>query len=103
MHADDVFLADTTRENLEDLTNHWKICLDNNGMWLNNKKTEYLEDGQQTDSTISIGGEDLKKVTTIKYLGSTLSSEGDILPDVHARINAEWAKWRLVTGVLCDH
>lgn len=63
---------------------------------------EYLEGGQQTEGTISIGGEDVKKVTTFKYLGSTLSSDSDILPDVCMRVNAAWAKLRQVTRVLCN-
>lgn len=54
------------------------------------------------DGTISEGREHLNKVTTFKYFGSVLCSDGNILPDVRARINAAWMKWRQVTEVLCD-
>ena len=56
----------------------------------------------RAERTITIDGEDLKKTTNFKYLGSTISSDGDITSDVRTRINAAWAKWRQVTGVLCD-
>ncbi len=71
-------------------------------MRLNTKKTDYIECGPQTDGTINVSGEDLKKVTRFKYLGSIISSDGDTLPDAGARVNAAWMKWRQVTGVLCD-
>jgi len=41
-------------------------------------------------------------VSDFKYLGSTLSCDGDVTPEVRARIKATWAKWCQVTGVLCD-
>ncbi|KAK3522363.1 hypothetical protein QTP86_007647 [Hemibagrus guttatus] len=50
------------------------------------------------DGSITLDGEDLKKVTEFKYLVSVISSDGNLLPDV----TAAWMKWRQVTGVLCD-
>lgn len=52
------------------------------GLRLNTKKTEYLEASPQTDSTISVDGEDLAKVSHFKYLGLMFSNNDDILPDV---------------------
>ncbi|XP_056112726.1 uncharacterized protein LOC130089448 [Rhinichthys klamathensis goyatoka] len=63
---------------------------------------EYMEGGAQTDGTITINGKELKKVEQFKYLGSTLSANGDSLPDTRAGVNTAWMKWRQVTGVLCD-
>jgi len=60
------------------------------GLKVNPAKAEYLESGTQTDGTVNIGGTQLKKV------------DGDITPDVRARVIAAWLKWRQVTGVLCD-
>jgi len=40
--------------------------------------------------------------TDFKYLGSTLSCDGDVTPEVRDRIKAAWVKWCQVTGVLCD-
>ncbi len=50
--------------------------------------------------TIIVDGQDLKKVKRFKYLGSTLSADGDSLPDT--RVSVAWLKWRQVSGVLCD-
>lgn len=54
-------------------TKQWKTRLDENGMRLNIRKTEYMERGSQTDGTISIDGVDLRKTEEFKYLGSVLS------------------------------
>jgi len=40
-------------------------------------------------------------LTDFKYLGSTISADGDITPEVRARIKSAWLEWRQVTGVLC--
>lgn len=102
LYADDVLLADLQRNALQDQVQTWKTRLDETGMRLNITKTEYLECGLQTDGTINISGEDLKKVTQFKYLGSVMSSDGEPLPTTRARVNAAWMKWRQVSGVMCD-
>ena len=102
LYADDVLLMDEERQELQHQTQQWKNRLDENGMRLNTTKTEYMECGPKTDGSINISGEDLKKATQFKYLGSIISSDGDTLPDARARVNAAWMKWRQVTGVLCD-
>ncbi|XP_077061885.1 uncharacterized protein LOC143714541 [Siphateles boraxobius] len=102
LYADDVFLADRERQDLQGQGQQWKDRRDANGLRLNLAKTEYLECGPQTDGTIGIDGKDLKKVQHFKYLGSILSSNGDTLPDVRARVSAACSKWRQVTGVLCN-
>jgi len=61
-----------------------------------------MESGTQTDGSISIRNTTLKKATEYKYLCSTLSCDGNVTPEVRARIKAAWAKWRQVIGVLCD-
>jgi hypothetical protein len=102
LYANDVFLANAQRQELQEQTRQWNERLSDFGLQLNIKKTEYMECGPQTDRTISIGGEDLKKVEQFKYLGSLVCSDGDSLPDTRARVNAAWMKWRQVTGVMCD-
>jgi Reverse transcriptase (RNA-dependent DNA polymerase)/Endonuclease/Exonuclease/phosphatase family len=102
LYADDVFNADATRAEVQRQVQLWKTRLDEYGMRLNIKKTEYMECGPQTEGTINIDGEDLKKASEFRYLGSIISHDGSITPDVRARVNAAWMKWRQVTGVLCD-
>ncbi|XP_026012437.1 uncharacterized protein LOC113014867 [Astatotilapia calliptera] len=76
--------------------------LADHGLRLNVKKIKYMEACPQTDGTINIDGEDLKKADRFKYLGSMISGDGDILPDVQAGVNAAWMKWRQATDVLCN-
>ena len=102
LYADDVELASRSRQELEDSTVRWDARLSKYGLRLNIGKTEYLECGEQTDGTINIGGQPLKKVTKFKYLGSQVTSDCGTITDARARANAAWLKWRQVTGVLCD-
>lgn len=102
LYADDVALASEQRWKLQQQTQQWNDRLGEFGLRLNIKKTEYMECGTQTNGTVRIDGEDLKKVEKFKYLGSLICSNGDSLPDARKRVNAAWMKWRQVTGVLCD-
>ena len=99
---DDVMIAASTPEELERLCQAWKDGLEQYGMKLNVKKTEYMECGQQSQTSIRIGGSVLGKTTQFRYLGSCISHDGDISIEVQHRVNAAWMKWRQVTGVLCD-
>ncbi|ROL54701.1 RNA-directed DNA polymerase from mobile element jockey [Anabarilius grahami] len=102
LFADDVFLASEARAVTQRDTQLWKDRLGEYGLLLNIKKTEYLEGGPQTNGTISIDNEELKKTEEFRYLGSVISHDGSVTADVRARIQAAWIKWRKVTGVLCD-
>ncbi|KAK3509567.1 hypothetical protein QTP70_006105 [Hemibagrus guttatus] len=93
LYGDDVFLSDEDQGDVQGQTQQWKTRLGNNGMRLNTKQTKYMESGPQIDGSITVDEEDLKKVTEFKYLGSVISSDGDLLPDVLARITAAWMKW----------
>jgi len=93
LYADDVFLASETRQQLQEQTQAWNDRLQAHGLEVNPAKTEYLECGTQTDGSIT---------TDFKYLGSTLRCDGDVTPEVRARIKAAWVKWRQLTAVLCD-
>lgn len=102
LYVDDVFLAGNEQQELQDRTQRWKDCLDQNGLRLNIEKTVYMESDPQTPDTINIDGVGLKKVTQFKYLGSILSADGDSILDARSRVNAAWLKWRQVAGVFCD-
>jgi hypothetical protein len=73
-----------TRQELELDVQRWKDRLEQYGLQLNIKKTEYMEVGHQTPGTIN-AGEPLEKATCFRYLGSRLSAEGGIQEDVTAR------------------
>ncbi|ROL52856.1 hypothetical protein DPX16_8419 [Anabarilius grahami] len=80
LFTDDVFLASETRAVTQRDTQLWKDRLDEYGLRLNIKKIEYLEGGPQTDGTISIDNEELKKTEVFRYLGSVISHHGNVAP-----------------------
>ncbi|KAK3558509.1 hypothetical protein QTP86_018165, partial [Hemibagrus guttatus] len=51
---------------------------------------------------LRLEGEEVKKVQEIKYLGSTVQSNGECGKEVNKRVQAGWNAWRKVLGVLCD-
>ncbi|XP_048001352.1 protein CBFA2T1 [Leguminivora glycinivorella] len=102
MYADDIALTDEDKQKLEHKVNQWKGALEDGGLKLNVAKTEYMACGGTDPDPITVGGESVLKTDKFKYLGSVLHESGEIDHDVQARISAAWAKWREVTGVLCD-
>ncbi|EYC39234.1 hypothetical protein Y032_0667g1337 [Ancylostoma ceylanicum] len=86
---------------LQRQTQAWSERLARFGLRLNVKKTEYMTTNLDELSTIQVNGNDLRRTDYFKYLGSTLSDDGNLAHEVVARANATWLKWRSVTGVLC--
>ena len=54
------------------------------------------------ESEVKLGGEEIKNVTTFKYLRSMFDTEGGTTTDCKNRVRLAWYKWREVTGVICD-
>ena len=53
---------------------------------------------------IRLEGEEVKRVETFKYLGSTLAEDGELDAEVNHRhrVESRWRNWKKVSGVLCD-
>ena len=45
---------------------------------------------------------ELPTVTSFKYIGLLITSEGGSQADVNNRIRIGWMKWKEVSGVICD-
>lgn len=90
LYTDNVLLTNEEHQTLNDQMQQWKDRLNENGLQLNLTKAEYMECGPQTIGTTIVDGQDLKKVDCFKYLSSTLSADGDSLPDACAHVNAAW-------------
>ena len=105
LFADDIILcAETSKEVGEDL-NRWVQRLEDNGLRVSRKKTEYLHanfSGTPMVQEVKIAGESIKKVEEFKYLGEVISAEGSLKGEVEKRVKAGWLKWRQMSGVLCD-
>ncbi|KAL6724016.1 hypothetical protein Aduo_018954 [Ancylostoma duodenale] len=102
LYADDVMFASEQKEDLERQTQAWSERLARFGLRLNVKKTEYMTTDMNEPATIQVECSDLSRTDYFKYLGSTLSADGNLAHEVVSRINAAWLKRRSLTGVLCD-
>ena len=103
MFADDIVLCSEDREDVEVDLERWRFTMERRGMKVSRSKTEYLcTNEMEEDNRVSMGGRELKKVTELKYLGSTIDSKGGSMTEIKRRISAGWNGWRKVTGVLCD-
>jgi len=51
---------------------------------------------------VKIENQELPKSEHFRYLGSIITTTGEIGADVVHRIKAEWLKWRSTSGALCD-
>lgn len=106
IYADDIALITKTNSALQDLCNKWVAKLEKHGLRVNRTKTEYIEcdfgGTEATKGSIYIDSNKLPEVTSFKYLGSVLKTDGTVDGDVTQRINTAWSRWTSLTGVLCD-
>ena len=101
LFADDLALCAESSTEVEDELEKWRRVLEENGLKINRKKTEYLRPRNCQDE-IFLLGERLPVVDSFKYLGSTLQAEGGCEKDVTSRIQSGWNRWREMSGVICD-
>ena len=80
----------------------WRRAIENKGLRVSRSKTEYLPPSSCHDSKVKLGEEEIKNVTTFKYLGSIFDAEGGSTTDCKNRVRLAWNKWREITGVICD-
>ena len=102
LFADDIVLCSTRREHLERKLEEWRSAMEERGMKISRKKTEYLRCNEHQDAVIHLQGETVKRVETFTYLGSTLTKDGELDTEVTHRVQSGWKNWKRVSGVLCD-
>lgn len=103
LFADGLAILAESEDQLQEGMLIWQKDLERFGLKMNAIKTETLlcsRVGGQ--STVSRGrrGDELKKVESFQYMGSTLCQIG--WNDVQERLNAIWMKWMELSGVLHD-
>ena len=54
------------------------------------------------EENIKLGDGPIQTLKVFKYLGSMFAAEGGSETDVNNRVKVAWAKWREVSGVMCD-
>ena len=102
LYADDIVICDTSREAVEEKLEQWRKALEDRGLKISRKKTEYLRFNDDEDSDVVMEGEALNGVEKFKYLGSTVASDGNLDAEITHRVQAGWGNWRKMSGVLCD-
>ena len=103
LFADDIVLSRQNYRKLEEDLEIWRSALERRGLKASRSKTEYLRvGGVDIGEELKLQGEKVKRAKNLKYLGSTVSSDGRCEEEVRRRIQAGWMSWRKVSGVLCD-
>ena len=101
LFADDIVRCSTRRDHVERKLEEWRTAMEERGLKISRRKTEYRCNEHQ-DAEIQLQGEPLKRVKTFTYLGSTLAEDGELDAEVTHRVQSGWKNWKRVSGVLCD-
>ena len=99
--ADDIVLCSTRRDHVEREREEWRRVMEERGLKISRKKTEYLGCNEHQDAQIHLQGETVKRVKIFTYLGSTSAEDGELDAEVTHRVQSEWKNWKRVSGVLC--
>ena len=76
LFADDIVLCSTRRDNVERKLEEWRTAMEERGLKISRRKTDYLGCNEYQDAEIQLQGEPIKRVNTFTYLGSTLAEDG---------------------------
>ena len=95
-------ICDTSREAVEAKLEQWRKALEDRGLKISRKKTEYLRFNEDHESEIVMDREKLNRVEKFKYLGSTVAKDGNLDVEIAHRVQAGWRNWRRMSGDLCD-
>ena len=89
LFADDIVLSRKNHRKLEEDLENWKNALEKRGLKVSRSKTEYLKVGGVDDGEkLKLQEEKVKRAKNLKYLGSTVSSNGRCEEKVRRRIQA---------------
>ena len=103
LFADDIVLCSTTREDVEKNDEG----MGRRGLKISRKTTVYMrfnrDGGTWIGTQITVyRGENLERVTTVKYLEATLAENGDLDAEMTHRIQSGQKKRKTISGILCD-
>ena len=86
LFADDAAMATHTEEALQRLIDRFALACDDFGLTISIKKTEVMGQGTTAPPSIRIGSQVLNAVERFQYLGSTISSNLSLEPEISSRI-----------------
>ena len=102
LFADDILLCSIRRDHVDRKLEEWRRAMEERGLKISRRKTEYLGGNEHHDAVIHLQGETVKTVKTFTYLGSTLAEDGELDAEVNHRVQSGWKNWKRVSGVFCD-
>ena len=102
MFADDIVLCNEECGVVEQKLEEWRTAMENRGMKISRKKTEYLKFNDSGEQEIRLQGEKLNQVNIFKYLGSIMSTDGELDVELGHSMQRGWRNWKRTSGVLCD-
>jgi len=95
-------LPNTNRAELERKVESWRKSLEDRGLKISRKKTEYLEFNGGGNGEVMLQEERLNKVKSYKYLGSTVTGFGDLDSEITHKTQEGWRNRNNASGVFCD-
>ena len=102
LFADDIVLCSTRRDHVERKLEEWRRAMEERGLKVSRRKTEYLGCNEHQDAEIQLQGETVKRVKTFTYLGSTLAEDGELDAEFTHRVQSGWKNWKRLSGILCN-
>ena len=84
--ADDIVLCSARRDHLERKLGEWRRAMEERGLKISRRKTEYVGGNEYQDAEINLQGETVKRVNTFTYMGSTLAEDGELDAEVTHRV-----------------
>ena len=100
LFADDIVLCSTRSEEVE------KKLRRRRGLNISRKKTVYkrfnVHRNLDGNSDINIHGDNLERVTTFKYIVSTLAENGNLMRRLRIENNPDGKNWKRESGILFD-
>ncbi|XP_068240037.1 uncharacterized protein [Palaemon carinicauda] len=88
LFADDVIPCSIRREVVEEKLEERRREMENRGLKISRKKTEYLRLKNGENGEVSLQGDRLKRVENFRYLGSTVAEGDDLGAQINHRIQA---------------
>ena len=98
-YADDIVLIASSEEELQELVSRVHGAAMDTGMRINVRKTEVMKVCENAPPmSITVNGENISEVSSLKYLGARFNAEALCEEDSLWHVN-EWGSWTRYGGV----
>ena len=100
LFAGDIMMCSTRRDHVERKLEEWRRAMEERGLKIIRRKTEYLGCNEHQYAEIQLQVETVNRVKTFTYLGSTLAEDGELDAEVTHRVQSGWKNWKSVWSVV---